>query len=307
MLDVCIIGGGPAGMTAALYALRGGLTVNLVEQGMPGGQLLKTKKIDNYPGFTDGILGSDLAVNMFSQISKFENFKLINAEVKSFTKENEVFIVDAGSARVETKTLILATGGNPRNLNIPGELEFAGKGVSYCAICDGFFFKDKVVAVIGGGNTALEEAIYLSSIAKEVYLIHRRNEFRGSRILVDELEKYDNLHLLLEKVPVKIKGDSKVNEVVLKDVNSGDLNSIYVNGIFIAVGQKMNNEIAGKLISIDDSGSIVVDGKMQTSLPGLFACGDIIEKSLKQVSTAIGDGALAGQMAYDYLKLSGNN
>ena len=138
-------------------------------------------------------------------------------------------------------------------------------------------------------------------------MIHRRNEFRGSRILVDELEKYDNLHLLLEKVPVEIKGDSKVNEVILKNVNSGDLNSIYVNGIFIAVGQKMNSEIAGKLISIDDSGSIVVDEKMQASLPGLFACGDIIKKDLKQVSTAVGDGALAGQMAYDYLKLSGNN
>lgn len=304
MVDVCIIGGGPAGMTAALYALRGGLTVNLIEQGMPGGQLLKTEKIDNYPGFADGILGSDLALNMFNQISKFENFKLINAEVKSFTKENEIFILDAGSARVEAKALILATGGNPRNLNIPGELEFAGRGVSYCAICDGFFFKDKVVAVVGGGNTALEDAIYLSSIAKEVYLIHRRNEFRGSQILVDELKKYDNLHLLLEKSPVEIKGDTKVDEVILKDVNSGNLNSIYVNGIFIAVGQKMNSEIAGKLISIDDSGSIVVDEKMQTSLPGLFACGDIIEKGLKQVSTAVGDGALAGQMAYDYLKLS---
>lgn len=304
MVDICIVGGGPAGMTAALYALRGGLTVNLVEQGMPGGQLLKTDKIDNYPGFPDGILGSNLAVNMFNQISKFENFKLINASAKGFAKENETFIVDIGSSRFEAKVLILATGGNPKNLNIPGELEFTGKGVSYCAICDGFFFKDKVIAVVGGGNTALEDAIYLSSIAKEVYLIHRRNKFRGNQILVDKLYKHNNIHLLLEKVPVEIKGNSKVDKVVLKDINSGNLNSIYINGIFIAIGQKMNSHIARKLISINDSGSIIVNEKMQTSLSGLFACGDITEKGLKQISTAVGDGALAGQMAHDYLKLS---
>ncbi|MCI0502251.1 MAG: thioredoxin-disulfide reductase [Fusobacteria bacterium] len=302
MVDLCIIGGGPAGMTAALYGLRGGLSVNLIEQGMPGGQLLKTERIDNYPGFSDGVLGSDLALSMYDQVSKFDEFSLVNAEAKSFKKEGSTFIIEAGSKSIEAKALILATGGNPRNLNVPGEVEYAGRGVSYCAICDGFFFKDKTVAVIGGGNTALEDAIYLTSIAKEVYLIHRRNEFRGSQILVDELKDYANLHVMLEKVPVSISGDTKVNQLIIKDTNSLEETSLFIDGVFVAVGQIMNSGIVKNFVSVDDSGSVQVDEKMETSLPGLFACGDIVSKTLKQVSTAVGDGALAGQMAYEFIR-----
>lgn len=303
MVDVCIIGGGPAGMTAALYALRSGLTVNLIEQGMPGGQLLKTEKIDNYPGFDDGVLGSDLAMSMFNQISKFDNFKLVNSEGKSFRKEGNTFIIETGSDKIEAKSLIIATGGNPRLLNIPGEKEFAGKGVSYCAICDGFFFKDKVVAVIGGGNTALEDAIYLSSIAKEVYIIHRRNDFRGSPLLVEELKKASNIKLTLEKVPTSINGNSVVESITLEDVNSKEEETISINGVFVAIGQEMNSSIVNDKTPLSASNSIIVDKKNQSSIPGLFACGDIIEKNLKQVSTAVGDGAIAGLAAYEYIKL----
>ncbi|MDD2371816.1 MAG: thioredoxin-disulfide reductase [Firmicutes bacterium] len=301
MLDLTIIGAGPAGMTAALYALRSGLKVGMIEQGAPGGQLLKTEKIDNYPGFADGVLGMDLATNMFMQISNFDSFKLINDTAKKITRSSNSFIVDISSGTVESRTVIIATGGYPRTLDIPGEKEYSGKGVSYCAICDGFFFKDKIVAVIGGGNTALEDAMYLSSIAKEVYLIHRRNNFRGSKILVDKIKSISNVHLVLEKVPVEIKGDTKVSEIVVKDVKTESITSLFVNGVFLAIGQIMNSDFVKDSLATDDSGHIVVDEKMESITPGLFACGDVITKDLRQVSTAVGDGAIAGQMAYEYL------
>lgn len=301
MLDVTIIGAGPAGMTAALYALRSGLNVGVMEQGAPGGQLLKTEKIDNYPGFADGVMGMELATNMFMQISSFPNFTLISETAKKITKKTHGFIIDISTGTVETRTVIVATGGYPRTLDIPGEVEYSGKGVSYCAICDGFFFKDKVVSVIGGGNTALEDAIYLASIAKEVYLIHRRNTFRGSKILVDILNEHDNVHLVLEKVPIEIKGDSKVSEIVIKDTITEEVTSLFVNGVFMAIGQIMNSDFVKDILAIDDSGHIIVDEKMESVIPGLFACGDIISKDLRQVSTAVGDGAIAGQMAYEYL------
>ncbi len=301
MLDLTIIGAGPAGMTAALYALRSGLNVGIIEQGAPGGQLLKTEKIDNYPGFADGVLGMDLATNMFIQISAFENFQLINDTAKKITRTSNGFTVDISTEKVETKAVIIATGGYPRTLDIPGEKEYSGKGVSYCAICDGFFFKGKIVAVIGGGNTALEDAIYLSSMAKEVYLIHRRNTFRGSKILVDKLKSLSNVHLVLEKIPVEIKGDNKVSEIVVKDVKKNVISNLYVNGVFLAIGQIMNSDFVKETLATDDTGHIVVDEKMKSVIPGLFACGDVITKDLRQVSTAVGDGAIAGQMAYEYL------
>ncbi len=301
MLDVTIIGAGPAGMTAALYALRSGLNVCIMEQGAPGGQLLKTEKIDNYPGFADGVLGMELATNMFMQISSFANFSLINETAKKITRKPHGFTIDISTGTVETKSVIVATGGYPRTLDIPGESEYSGKGVSYCAICDGFFFKDKIVSVIGGGNTALEDAVYLASIAKEVYLIHRRNTFRGSKILVDKLKEHANVHLVLEKVPVEIKGETKVSEIILKDTKTEEITSLFVNGVFLAIGQIMNVDFVKDILATDDSGHIVVDEKMESVIPGLFACGDIISKDLRQVSTAVGDGAIAGQMAYEYL------
>lgn len=301
MLDLTIIGAGPAGMTAALYALRSGLNVAILEQGVPGGQLLKTEKIENYPGFADGVLGMDLANNMFMQISTFENFKLINDAAKKITRTANGFAVQISTGTVDSKAVIVASGGYPKTLDIPGEKEFSGKGVSYCAICDGFFFRNKVVAVIGGGNTALEDTIYLASIVKEVYIIHRRNSFRGNQILVDRLKNYDNIHIILEKAPVEIKGSNKVSEILVKDLKTNTISSIFVDGVFLAIGQIMNSDFVKDSLATDDLGHIVVDEKMESVIPGLFACGDIITKDLRQVSTAVGDGAIAGQMAYEYI------
>lgn len=301
MLDLTIIGAGPAGMTAALYALRSGLNVGMIEQGAPGGQLLKTEKIDNYPGFAEGVLGMDLATSMYLQISSFENFKLINDTAKKITQTSSGFAVKVSTGSVDSKSVIIASGGYPKTLDIPGEKEFAGKGVSYCAICDGFFFKNKVVAVIGGGNTALEDAIYLSSIVKDVYLIHRRGSFRGSKILVDKLESHANIHVVLEKAPVEIKGDNKVSGILVKDLKTNTISSMSVDGVFLAIGQIMNSDFVKDILDTDATGHVDVDKKMESSIPGLFACGDIINKDLRQVSTAVGDGAIAGQMAYDYI------
>ena len=301
MLDLTIIGAGPAGMTAALYALRSGLNVAILEQGVPGGQLLKTEKIENYPGFADGVLGMDLANNMFMQISTFENFKLINDAAKKITRTANGFAVQISTGTVDSKAVIVASGGYPKTLDIPGEKEFSGKGVSYCAICDGFFFRNKIVAVIGGGNTALEDTIYLASIVKEVYIIHRRNSFRGNQILVDRLKNYDNIHIILEKAPVEIKGSNKVSEILVKDLKTNTISSIFVDGVFLAIGQIMNSDFVKDSLATDDLGHIVVDEKMESVIPGLFACGDIITKDLRQVSTAVGDGAIAGQMAYEYI------
>lgn len=301
MLDLTIIGAGPAGMTAALYALRSGLNVAILEQGVPGGQLLKTEKIENYPGFADGVLGMDLANNMFMQISTFENFKLINDVAKKITRTANGFAVQISTGTVDSKAVIVASGGYPKTLDIPGEKEFSGKGVSYCAICDGFFFRNKIVAVIGGGNTALEDTIYLASIVKEVYIIHRRNSFRGNQILVDRLKNYDNIHIILEKAPVEIKGSNKVSEILVKDLKTNTISSIFVECVFLAIGQIMNSDFVKDSLATDDLGHIVVDEKMESVIPGLFACGDIITKDLRQVSTAVGDGAIAGQMAYEYI------
>ena len=301
MIDVCIIGAGPAGMTAALYALRGGLKVAVIEQGVPGGQLLKTEMIENYPGFSGGVSAFELANNMYAQISVLPGFTQVTDTAKKVRKTVEGFSVEISTGTVEARSVIIATGGNPRLLEIPGEKEYSGKGVSYCAICDGFFFKDKRVAVIGGGNTALEDALYLSKIAREVYLVHRRDSFRGSKILADKLMEHENLHLVLDSVPVEIKGEVKVRELVVKNTVTGAVSSIDLDGVFVAIGQNMNSDFVREIVAIDDSNHIIVDEKLETVIPGLFACGDVIAKTLRQVSTAVGDGAVAGQMAYEYV------
>lgn len=304
MKDIIIIGSGPAGMTAALYALRSGLSIAIIEQGAPGGMLLKTEMIENYPGFEHGIGGMELANNMYLQIQGFDTLTLINDTAKSIRKKNHHFEVITSSGTQEAKSVILATGGYPRSLNVPGEREYAGKGVSYCAICDGFFFRGKTVAVVGGGNTALEDALYLASIAKDVYLIHRRKEFRASKILQDKLAEHTNLHLVLESVPKTILGETKVNALVLEDVNTHQETTIELDGVFVAVGQILNSKVAEDILMPNDAGQIPVNEKMETDVPGLFACGDVIAKHLRQVSTAVGDGAVAGQMAYEYISNS---
>lgn len=296
MTDVIILGGGPSGLTAALYSLRSGLNVTLIEKGAPGGQLLNTEAIENYPGFPEGIKGMELATNFFTQISSFPNLNYVTGEVTSLTEISGGFRVTTTGETYEGKTVIISSGGSPRYLEVPGEAEYTGKGVSYCAICDGFFFRDKIVAVVGGGNTAVEDALYLSGIAKEVYLIHRRDTFRASPLLTSKLKEKENIHLKLSDTPTAVLGEDRVTGVVLQN------ETLAISGIFIAIGQEMNTGFLGNLIELDENDAIRVNEHMQTSIPGIFACGDVISKPLRQVSTAVGDGAIAGQEVYHFLE-----
>ena len=303
MRDLIIIGGGPAGLTAALYALRSGNKVTLIEEGAPGGQLLKTEKIDNYPGFADGVLGMELATNMFQQINNYNNLTLETQTVVSIKKETDKISVITGSGNnIEGQALILAMGGNPRLLEVPGEVEYTGKGVSYCAICDGFFFNDKVTTVVGGGDTAIEDALYLAKIAKEVHLIHRRDTFRASKILTEQLKNHKNIKLHLNFTPTAIIGDNKVEKIEIASTTGSENKTIETNGVFVAIGQKMNTDFLNSQIPLNKYGRIIVNHKMATEVEGIFACGDIVAKSLYQVSTAVGDGAVAGQEAVYYIE-----
>lgn len=296
MTDVIILGGGPSGLTAALYSLRSGLSVTLIEKGAPGGQLLNTESIENYPGFPEGIKGMELATNFFTQIGSFPNLNYVTGEVTAVKEISGGVSVTTSEEIYEGKTLIISTGGSPRFLGIPGEMEFVGKGVSYCAVCDGFFFKDKTVAVVGGGNTAVEDALYLSGIAKEVHLIHRRDSFRASPLLVSKLREKENIYLNLSDTPVEILGDTRVTGVRLA------VDTLTIDGIFVAIGQKMNTGFLNDLVKLDGNGAICVNERMQTSIPGIYACGDVVSKPLRQVSTAVGDGAIAGQEVYHFLE-----
>ncbi|AMP21053.1 hypothetical protein AZF37_07650 [endosymbiont 'TC1' of Trimyema compressum] len=303
MRDLIIVGAGPSGLTAALYALRSGNKVTLIEQGAPGGQLLKTEKIDNYPGFANGILGMELATNMFQQISSYSNLELETQTVISIKKETDKVVVATGNGNaIEGHSLVLAMGGNPRLLDIPGEVEYTGKGVSYCAICDGFFFKDKITTVIGGGDTAFEDALYLAKISKEVHLIHRRDTFRASKILTEQLKNHNNIQLHLNYTPKAILGDTKVEKIEIESTSGESNKTIETNGVFVAIGQKMNTDFLNNQIPLNKDGRIIVNHKMATEIQGIFACGDIIAKSLYQVSTAVGDGAVAGQEAVYYIE-----
>ena len=303
MRDLIIVGAGPAGLTAALYALRSGNKVTLIEQGAPGGQLLKTEKIDNYPGFANGILGMELATNMFQQISSYSNLELETQTVVSIKKETDKVVVTTGNGNaIESHALVLAMGGNPRLLDIPGEVEYTGKGVSYCAICDGFFFKDKITTVIGGGDTAVENALYLAKISKEVHLIHRRDTFRAFKILTEQLKNHNNIQLHLNYTPKAILGGTKVEKIEIESTSGESNKTIETNGVFVAIGQKMNTDFLNNQIPLNKDSRIIVNHKMATEIQGIFACGDIIAKSLYQVSTAVGDGAVAGQEAVYYIE-----
>lgn len=303
MNDLIIIGGGPAGLTAALYALRSGNKVTLIEQGAPGGQLLKTEQIDNYPGFPKGIPGMELATNMFQQINNYSNLTLETQSVTAIKPEKDHIKVEAGRGNwLESKAIILAMGGNPRLLDVPGELDFIGKGVSYCAICDGFFFKDKVTTVVGGGDTAVEDALYLARIASDVHLVHRRDSFRASPILTEQLKNHKNLHLHLNYTPKTVLGNMKVESLIIENTKDKTEEIITTDGIFVAIGQKMNTDFLGEHVNLNQDGRIIVDHKMATNTPGIFACGDIVAKSLYQVSTAVGDGAIAGQEAVYFIE-----
>ncbi len=299
MLDLAIIGGGPAGLTAGLYATRGGLkNVVMYEKGMPGGQITQSSEIENYPGIKEVVTGMELMEPWPEQCMRF-GLKHEMAEVTKVEKSGDHFIIHiAGGAKEEAKNVIVCTGSTPKRAGIKGEDEFYGRGVSNCATCDGFFYKDKEVAVLGGGDTALEEALYLANICSKVYLIHRRDTFRAAPSTVEKVTNHPKIELILESQVKEIYGDaSGVNGLLIED-KAGNVRDLKVPGIFIFVGMNVNNEVLKQddgsfLCDVNEWGEVIVDLSMRTSVEGLFAAGDIRIEAPKQVVCAAGDGATA--------------
>ena len=300
--DVLIVGAGPAGLAAAIYAGRSQLDTLVLDQMMPGGQLLITEEIENYPGFYEGITGFELSEKFRQHAEKFGAKIESGKPVESVDLDGEIFVVKAGGEEFRGKTLIWAAGSTPRKLNVPGEAEFVGRGVSYCAVCDGAFFKDRTVAVVGGGDSALEEALYLTKFAKKVYLIHRRDKFRAVKIIQDRVKRNEKIEPVLNKVVVSINGKDFVESVTLKDTVTGEESVLPVDGVFIFIGNEPNVVPVAHLVDTTEQGFIITDEEMKTKTPGLFAAGDVRHKPLKQVVTAASDGAVAAMSATKYLE-----
>jgi len=302
IFDVAIIGAGPAGLSAGLYAARAKLSTIIIEKMYPGGQAAMTYRIENYPGFSDGIGGAELAEAMKSQAERFGAKILNNGAVKIVKKDNIFNIILDNDDNVEAKTVILAAGASAKKLGVKGEIEFTGRGVSYCATCDGAFYANKTVAVVGGGDTAIEEALFLTRFASKVYVIHRRNQLRATKILQERAFQNSKISFIWDSVVDEIRGKDTVNELVVKNVKTGELESISVDGIFVAIGQTPLTDFVKDIISLDNQGYIITNEHMMTNVPGIFAAGDIRQKSLRQVITAASDGAVAAVEAGRFIE-----
>lgn len=305
LYDAAVIGAGPAGITAALYLVRSGLQVLLIESSASGGQILSTAEIENYPGFPNSIKGWELADLFDAHLNSYPVHR-IHGEVISVDRNHDTgnFRLQLADGNIlDTKTVVACTGAQHRNLDVPGEDEFRGRGVSYCAVCDGNFYRGRDVVVVGGGNSALEEALYLSRIVRKVYLIHRRNEFRGAKIYQDKAQSADNIELLTSCTVDEIHGNtSGVDSVIIRNKNTGDIHVLPVDGIFIYVGMQPASIYLPNSIERDSAGFIRTDSEMCTNIPGIFAGGDIRAKRCRQVSSAVGDGATAATAVMTYLE-----
>jgi len=300
--NVLIIGGGPAGLTAGMYSARARIKTAVIEKLYAGGNMLITEKIENYPGFEESISGTELSERMKKQYLSWGG-ELLEGEAAEVSFEGRNKIVKLSDGReMNAGALIIASGSSRQKLGVEGEDRFLGRGVSYCAICDGAFFRNKKIAVVGGGNSALEEAIYLTRYASVCYLVHRRNEFRASKHFQEEILKYPSIKPVLSAVVEKIKGGESVRSIILKRLDKNITENLDVDGIFISVGQKPNVDFIKGKIEQNPSGYIMTDYKMQTSEKGVFACGDVVRKSLYQVVTACGEGATAATSAEKYLE-----
>lgn len=299
--DVVVIGAGPAGMTAAMYSARSEMKTLLLERGVPGGQMNNTAEIENYPGYGQ-IMGPELSMKMYEPLADlgvenaygFVTSIVDNGATKTINTEEEVF---------ETKSIIIATGANHRKLGVPGEEEYGARGVSYCAVCDGAFFRDQDILVVGGGDSAVEEAIFLTRFGKTVTIMHRRDELRAQKIIQERAFANDKIKFIWDSVLEEIKGDGrKIESVRYKNVKTGEVTEANFGGLFIYVGLDAVSEFARDLGITDEEGWIITDATMKTSIPGIFAVGDVRQKDFRQITTAVGDGAQAAQEAYKYVE-----
>ena len=302
MEDLIIIGAGPAGLTAGLYASRARLKTVLLEKLAPGGQILTTDFVENYPGFPEGLSGFELVDRMKRQAENF-GLKIEGKEVVRLELTPEKRVVHTNKEILETKALILTTGASPRKLGIEGEGLLTGKGVSYCATCDGPFYRDQEVAVIGGGDTAVEEALFLTKFASRVHLVHRRDELRATKLLQERVKAAEKVNLIWDSVPTRILGQAGVEALELKNVKTEEISTLPVEGVFVFIGYDPSNDLLADLpLDFDDFGFVKTDDNMETSIPGVFAAGDIRSKMLRQVSTAVGDGATAAFAAERFIE-----
>ena len=300
MYDVLVIGAGPAGMTAAIYAARAGYKTAMAEVGVPGGQAATTEIIENYPGFPNGVAGPDLMYKFFEQTQTF-GVEMLYGYVEGIDTADETKKVKIGDNVYESKTVIIASGAKPKTLGVANEDRLRGRGVSYCATCDGFFFKDKEVMVVGGGDTAVEEAMYLTKMCSKVTLIHRREQLRANRTAQNRALANEKLEIIYNTTLEEIIGEDKVTSVRLKNKITGEETIMPIEGIFIFAGYTPNNDFFPSQLAVDERGYVLPDEKMATNLPGIFAVGDVRQKPLRQVTTAVGDGGVVITAVEDYL------
>lgn len=299
--DVVIAGAGPAGLSAGIYTGRALLRTLILDKGVPGGQILLTDKIENYPGFSESVSSFSLADKFKSQAVKF-GCEINQEEIKKIEREKDVWVITAAENKYSARVVIVATGSSHRKLDVPGESEFTGKGVSYCATCDAAFFRDKVVAVIGGGSYALTEALFLTKFAKMVHIIHRREHLRAEKLLQKRTKENKKINLALNSVVTEIKGDQKVQKANILNIKNKDKFEINLDGIFVSIGMVPNTNIVKGLVDLNEKGEVIVGKNMETSKQGIFAAGDVTDTCSNQVATAVGAGVEAGLAVNKYIE-----
>ncbi|MBN2034519.1 MAG: thioredoxin-disulfide reductase [Deltaproteobacteria bacterium] len=301
MYDVIILGGGPAGLTAGLYNARARLKVVLYERLAPGGQVLTTDWVENYPGFPEGVSGFELMDRMKNQAEKF-GLEIRNDEIVRLDLSESRKIIFAGDDQIETRAVIIACGATWKRLGIEGEERLIGKGISFCATCDGPFYRDQEVAVIGGGDTAVEEAIFLTRFVGKVYLVHRRDKLRATKVIQERAMAEEKIDFVWDTIPMRVLGEAGVEGIELRNLKTGVISRKAVKGVFVFIGTAPNTNLVKEQLKLDQSGFIVTDERMQTSVPGVFAAGDVRSKLFRQISTAVGEGATASYAAEKYLE-----